>query len=73
MSEAAPAVRVAHAGDAEPLAALAERTFRATFAPHNRDENVALHCAYPTSVPARSATTVVRPGSAISAAWIAAP
>jgi len=41
----APAIRRAHAGDAAPLAALAERTFRATFAPHNTDANMALHCA----------------------------
>jgi ribosomal protein S18 acetylase RimI-like enzyme len=42
---APPAIRRAHAGDAAALAALAERTFRATFAPHNSDANMALHCA----------------------------
>ena len=61
MSEAAPAVRVAHAGDAGPLAALAERTFRATFAPHNRDENVALHCAR-TYGAAIQAAEIAEPG-----------
>lgn len=44
MSVAAPAIRVALADDAAPLAELAERTFRATFAPDNRDENIRLHC-----------------------------
>ena len=41
----APAIRVARAADAGPLAALAERTFRATFAPHNLDRNMAVHCS----------------------------
>ena len=45
MSGAVPAIRGAHADDAAPLAALAERTFRATFAPHNLDANLRLHCA----------------------------
>ena len=42
---AAPGIRGAVPADASPLAALAERTFRATFAPHNTDANMALHCA----------------------------
>jgi ribosomal protein S18 acetylase RimI-like enzyme len=42
---APPAIRRAYAGDAAALAALAEGTFRATFAPHNSDTNMALHCA----------------------------
>jgi GNAT superfamily N-acetyltransferase len=40
-----PRIRRAEARDAAPLAGLAERTFRATFAPHNSDANMALHCA----------------------------
>jgi ribosomal protein S18 acetylase RimI-like enzyme len=40
---AVPAIRRARAVDAGALAALAERTFRATFAPHNTDANLALH------------------------------
>lgn len=44
-SRAFPAIRRARVDDAAPLAALAERTFRATFAPHNTGPNMALHCA----------------------------
>ena len=40
-----PAIRPAHAGDAAALAALAERTFRATFGPDNTVANLDLHCA----------------------------
>jgi len=42
---ASPAIRRARADDAAALAALAERTFRATFAPHNSDANMERHCA----------------------------
>lgn len=42
---AAPSIRVATAGDATALAALAERTFRDTFASSNTVENMRLHCA----------------------------
>ena len=42
---ALPCIRRAEARDAAALALLAERTFRATFAPHNSDANMALHCA----------------------------
>jgi ribosomal protein S18 acetylase RimI-like enzyme len=41
----APGVRRARRDDAAPLAALAERTFRDTFAPSNTDVNMRLHCA----------------------------
>jgi ribosomal protein S18 acetylase RimI-like enzyme len=42
---ALPQLRRAEARDAAPLAELAERTFRATFAAHNSEANMALHCA----------------------------
>ena len=45
MNSAPPRIRRADARDATPLADLAERTFRTTFAPHNSDANMALHCA----------------------------
>jgi ribosomal protein S18 acetylase RimI-like enzyme len=45
MNALPPGIRPAEARDAAPLAALAERTFRATFAPHNSEANMALHCA----------------------------
>ena len=38
-------IRPAGPEEASPLAALAERTFRTTFAPHNSDANLDLHCA----------------------------
>jgi GNAT superfamily N-acetyltransferase len=53
-------IRRAESYDSAPLADLAERTFRMTFAPHNSDANMALHCA----------STY---GSAIQAAEIADP
>jgi len=40
-----PTLRLATAADALPLAALAERTFRATFEAMNTPEDMALHCA----------------------------
>jgi ribosomal protein S18 acetylase RimI-like enzyme len=45
MAAGRPSLRRAVARDAAALAALAERTFRATFADHNSDANMALHCA----------------------------
>jgi diamine N-acetyltransferase len=39
------AIRVAHRGDALALAALAERTFRATFGASNTVEHMQRHCA----------------------------
>lgn len=44
MSGAAWSIRAARANDAAELAALAERTFRDTFGPHNSGENLSLHC-----------------------------
>jgi len=45
MNNATPSIRRAESRDAMSLADLAERTFRMTFAPHNSDGNMALHCA----------------------------
>jgi len=45
MNKPLPMIRRAKTDDAAPLADLAERTFRTTFAPHNSDANMALHCA----------------------------
>ena len=45
MSQALPTIRRAAPPDAALLSELAERTFRTTFAPHNSDANMALHCA----------------------------
>ena len=45
MSDTTPSIRRAESRDATSLAALAERTFRTTFAAHNSDANMALHCA----------------------------
>ena len=55
-----PAIRRARAGDAVALAALAERTFRATFAPDNTDANMNLHCAR-TYGPAIQAAEIADP------------
>lgn len=45
MNRAAPTIRSARASDAAALAALAERTFRDTFASSNSDEDMRIHCA----------------------------
>lgn len=58
---AAPAIRVATAGDAAQLAALAERTFRDTFASSNTEANMRLHCAR-TYGPAIQAAEIADPG-----------
>jgi hypothetical protein len=39
------AIRPARSSDAASLAAIAERTFRETFAADNSEENINLHCA----------------------------
>jgi len=54
MNNAPPGIRRAEARDAAPLAALAERTFRMTFSPHNSEADMALHCArtYGTAIQA---------------------
>jgi ribosomal protein S18 acetylase RimI-like enzyme len=60
MNDASPRIRRAEARDAFPLAALAERTFRMTFAPHNSDADMALHCAR-TYGPAIQAAEIADP------------
>lgn len=73
MSAGPPVIRVARAGDAAPLAELAERTFRETFAPDNTDANLRLHCArtYGVAIQAaeiadpRCTTVVADDGSAL--------
>ena len=54
MNDALSAIRRAETRDAAPLAVLAERTFRMTFAPHNSDANMQVHCArtYGTAIQA---------------------
>src|SRR5512135_2655790 len=50
-----PVVRRAAVADARPLAELAERTFRDTFAAMNTPENMCLHCeaSYGEAIQAR--------------------
>jgi len=55
MNDVSPRIRSAEAGDAPPLAELAERTFRMTFAPHNSDANMSLHCARTYGAPIQAA------------------
>ncbi|MEO8485510.1 MAG: GNAT family N-acetyltransferase [Betaproteobacteria bacterium] len=70
---AAITIRLARAMDAPALAALAERTFRATFDPHNSDANMRLYCgrAYDAAIQAaeiadpRRVTIVADDGGAL--------
>ena len=56
-----PEIRHAHARDATALSALAERTFRDTFAAMNTAANMDLHCSKVYS-PARQAAEIADPG-----------